>query len=121
METNWRVTCFRPTKQGVVCTKNSVSFAAESVADKECGVVLYDKEGNCYRFPFQKEGRRGNLYGLKGRGLIIVFIIITWETGLLQTLMPGKFRDWKHGERKEGGKPRDFWENGILTGRGTSL
>lgn len=71
METNWRVTCFRPTKQGVVCTKNSVSFAAESVADKECGVVLYDKEGNCYRFPFQKEGRRGNLYGLKieGEGL----------------------------------------------------
>lgn len=71
METNWRVTCFRPTKQGVVCTKNSVSFAAESVADKECGVILYDKEGNCYRFPFQKEGRRGNLYGLKidGEGL----------------------------------------------------
>ena len=71
METNWRVTCVRPTKQGVVCTKNSVSFAAESVADKECGVVLYDKEGNCYRFPFQKEGRRGNLYGLKieGEGL----------------------------------------------------
>ena len=50
METNWRVTCFRPTKQGVVCTKNSVSFAAESVADKECGVVLYDKEGNCYNY-----------------------------------------------------------------------
>lgn len=71
METNWRVTCFRPTKQGVVCTKNSVSFAAESVADKECGVILYDKGGNCYRFPFQKEGRRGNLYGLKidGEGL----------------------------------------------------
>ena len=47
------------------------SFAAESVADKECGVILYDKEGNCYRFPFQKEGRRGNLYGLKidGEGL----------------------------------------------------
>lgn len=71
METNWRVTCFRPTKQGVVCTKNSVSFAAESVVDKECGVILYDKEGNCYRFPFQEEGRRGNLYGLKidGEGL----------------------------------------------------
>lgn len=71
METNWRVTCFRPMKQGVVCTKSSVSFAAELTADKECGVILYDTEGGSFRFPFQKEGKRGNLYGLKieGEGL----------------------------------------------------
>ena len=81
------------------------------------------KKGIAIDSPFRKKAEGGICTDerLKGRGLIIVFIIITWETGLLQTLMPGKFRDWKHGERKEGGKPRDFWENGILTGRGTSL
>lgn len=71
MEENWRVSSFKPTEQGVVCTKSSASFAAELSTDKECGVILYDNKGQIRRFPFRKEGRRGNLYGLKieGKGL----------------------------------------------------
>lgn len=71
MEENWRVSYFKPARQGVVCDKNSVSFAAELSTDKDCGVILYDNKGESWRFPFQKEGKRGNLYGLKleGKGI----------------------------------------------------
>ncbi len=71
MEKQWRTTYFKPTAQGISCTGRSVSFAAELPADKECGVILYDDRGGSKRFPFQKEGKRGNLYGLKieGEGL----------------------------------------------------
>lgn len=71
MEENWRVSYFKPARQGVVCNKNSVSFAAELSTDKDCGVILYDNKGESWRFPFQKEGKRGNLYGLKleGKGI----------------------------------------------------
>jgi len=71
MEKQWKVTCFKPTGQGIASTRSCVSFAAELSTDKECGVILYDNQGGSKRFPFQKEGKRGNLYGLKieGEGL----------------------------------------------------
>ncbi len=71
MKNNWKITYFKPDRQGVFPAKDSISFAADLMTDKECGVVLYDHEGEAQRYPFSKEGQRGSLYGLKleGKGL----------------------------------------------------
>lgn len=71
MKSNWRVTWFKPVRAGVVRTKNSVSFAAELPEGRdfeECGVIVVDQKKESHRIPFQQEGRRGALYGLKLEG-----------------------------------------------------
>lgn len=110
METNWKVACFRPVKQGVVCTKSSVSFAAEFVTDKECGVVLYDREGKCFRFPFQKEGRRGNLYGLKieGEGLYNCFYNYYIEDQIITDPYAWEIQGLERWGEKRGRQTRGF-------------
>ena len=71
MEANWRVTYFKPDRQGEFFGGTSVRFAANMLTEEECGVILYDQNGRELRFPFSPEGKRGTLYGLeiKGGGL----------------------------------------------------
>ncbi len=71
MKINWNISYFKPDKQGVFLTENSVKFAAYLHTDQECGVILYDQRGETQRIPFLPEKRRGTLYGLKleGEGL----------------------------------------------------
>ena len=71
MEANWRVTYFKPDRQGEFFGGTSVRFAANMLTEEEGGVILYDQNGRELRFPFSPEGKRGTLYGLeiKGGGL----------------------------------------------------
>ncbi|GFI70704.1 glycogen operon protein GlgX [Lachnospiraceae bacterium] len=68
MKTDWKISYFRPDRQGVYPSKDSVSFAACLLTDKECGVILYDSRGRQRRFPFKEEGKRGALHGLRIEG-----------------------------------------------------
>ena len=68
MESNWRVTYFKPDRQGEFFGGTSVRFAASMLTEEECGVILYDKNGREQRFPFSPEGKRGALYGLEIEG-----------------------------------------------------
>lgn len=71
MESKWRVTYFKPDRQGDFFTKTSVRFAADMPVEEECGVILYEGDGREQRFPFSAEGKIGTLYGLEieGEGL----------------------------------------------------
>lgn len=64
MKAELKITYFKPDRQGVFRTKNSVKFATYLLTDKECGIVLYNKKGASFRIPFKEEGKRGTLYGL---------------------------------------------------------
>lgn len=68
MNTNWKITYFKPDRSGVFITGDEVAFAVELLSQKECGVILYDNKGNEQRFSFSDEGRCGSLYGIKIRG-----------------------------------------------------
>lgn len=92
MKTDWKISYFKPDRQGVYPSKDSVSFAACLLTDKECGVILYDSRGRQRRFPFKEVGKRGALHGLRieGKGSTIILTTIMWMTRLSQTLMQGK-------------------------------
>lgn len=68
MEKKWEVTYFKPEQPGISIEGNKVKFAANLLTDKDCGVILYDRRGNQKRFPFQKKGNQGTLYGLAIQG-----------------------------------------------------
>ena len=68
MKTDWKISYFKPDRQGVYPSKDSVSFAACLLTDKECGVILYDSRGRQRRFPFKEVGKRGALHGLRIEG-----------------------------------------------------
>lgn len=68
MRKNWKITYFKPDRQGVFPASDSVSFATDLMTDKECGVILYGRKGEEWRYPFSKEGKIGNLYGLRIEG-----------------------------------------------------
>ncbi len=71
MKTDWKVSYFKPDRQGVSWDGNSVELAANLQTDKECGVILYNEKGVSQRLPFHEEGKRGTLYGIRieGEGL----------------------------------------------------
>ena len=69
MRSDWKITYFKPNRQGVFSTENSVKFAAYLHTAKECGVILYDKQGTSYQIPFDPSQRYGMLYGLQIEGL----------------------------------------------------
>ncbi len=71
MDKKWKVTYFRPERPGVFIEENKVKFAANLLADEECGVIIYDHKGAQRRFPFHEKGKRGSLYGLtiEGEGI----------------------------------------------------
>ena len=64
MNKNLKITYFKPTKQGVYPVKNGFSFAEEVLDDRNSGLILYAENGEQEKIPFQKEGKRGSLYGV---------------------------------------------------------
>lgn len=65
MEHNLKITYTKPDRQGVYACGKGYFFATEAESEKECGVLLYSKEGKELRIPFKEEGRRGTLYGVQ--------------------------------------------------------
>ena len=59
-----KIIYFKPTKQGVYPIKNGFSFAEEVLDDGNSGLILYAENGEHIKIPFQKEGKRGSLYGV---------------------------------------------------------
>ncbi len=41
MRSDWKITCFKPNKEGIFPTQNGVKLATACRSDKECGVILY--------------------------------------------------------------------------------
>lgn len=68
MNTEWKVSCFKPEDAGVFPIPNGMRFAAEFPGNRECGIILYDRQGRRTRLPFSKEGRQGRLFGLQIEG-----------------------------------------------------
>lgn len=69
MNKNWEVSYFKPDEPGVFPIQDGIRLAAECPgSDKECGVVLFDKEGRHTKIPFSKEGRQGTLFGIQIKG-----------------------------------------------------
>ena len=65
MEQKLKISYFKPDRQGVFACDGGYLFATEADTDKDCGVILYTKEGNEIRIPFSNSGRRGTLYGVR--------------------------------------------------------
>lgn len=68
MNTEWKVSCFKPEEPGVFPVPNGIRFAAEFPGDRECGIILYDRQGRKTKLPFLTEGRQGRLFGLQIEG-----------------------------------------------------
>lgn len=68
MNQNLNITYYKPERQGVYPVQNGYCFAAEIQSCNECGLLLYEKNGNQHRIPFSKEGKRGSLYGIRIEG-----------------------------------------------------
>lgn len=68
MNTNWKITYFKPDRAGVFITGDEAVFAAEFLTQNECGVILYDNKGKEHKFSFSDESRCGSLYGIRIQG-----------------------------------------------------
>lgn len=68
MEQHFKITYYIPEKQGVFSYGTGYRFAAEMPHKEECGILLYDKNGQELRIPFSEEGRQGTLYGIQIEG-----------------------------------------------------
>ena len=124
MESKWRVTYFKPDRQGDFFTKTSVRFAADMPVEEECGVILYEGDGREQRFPFSAEGKIGTLYGLEIEGEGLSACTYNFYRGKQVLTSPyareihglEKWGDWQEKKRvKRGAYPAT-----ILTGRGTN-
>ncbi len=68
MDSNWKISCFKPSEPGISFIPNGVRFAAEFSGNEECGIIFYNIRGQKVKIPFSKEGRCGNLYGIQIEG-----------------------------------------------------
>ena len=68
MDLNWKISSFMPYEPGVFLIRNGIRFAAEFSGNNECGIILYDINGQKTKIPFSEEGRCGNLYGIQIEG-----------------------------------------------------
>lgn len=68
MDLNWKISSFKPYEPGVFLIRNGIRFAAELSGNNECGIILYDSNGQKTKIPFSEEGRCGNLYGIQIEG-----------------------------------------------------
>lgn len=68
MNSNWKISCFKPYEPGVFPIQNGVRFAAEFSGNEECGIIFYNIKGQTVKIPFSDEGRCGNLYGIQIEG-----------------------------------------------------
>ena len=68
MDSNWKISCFKPSEPGISFIPNGVRFAAEFSGNEECGIIFYNIKGQKVKIPFSKEGRCGNLYGIQIEG-----------------------------------------------------
>ena len=69
MRSDWKITCYKPERQGVFSFPGGVKFAATFSSKEECGILLYGPKGKEVRIPFSPEGQRGNLYGIIIEGI----------------------------------------------------
>lgn len=56
---------FRPDRKGVTVEADGIRFCTDQVSGNDCGVILYNNEGQAFTVPFAKEGSRGSLLGVK--------------------------------------------------------
>lgn len=68
MNSNWKISCFKPDEPGVFPIQNGIRFAAEFSGNEECGIIFYSIKGQTVKIPFSNEGRCGNLYGIQIEG-----------------------------------------------------
>lgn len=68
MNSDWKISCFKPFEPGVFPIQNGLRFAAEFSGNEECGIIFYNIKGQTVKIPFSKEGRCGNLYGIQIEG-----------------------------------------------------
>lgn len=65
MKPNTHITYFKPQKQGVYPVNEGYLFSTEIESFNDCGLILYEENGNEMRIPFTREGKRGALYGVR--------------------------------------------------------
>ena len=68
MNSEWKITYFKPDKLGAISKDNEINIVADIPDKTNSGVILYDQKGKEFRIPFSQEGRRGSLYGIKIEG-----------------------------------------------------
>lgn len=64
----FKITYYKPEKQGVFSTDGGYCFATELKDGGESGIIFYKKNKEEFRIPFLPEERRGTLYGIKIEG-----------------------------------------------------
>lgn len=65
MEHHFKITYYKPEKQGIFSYGTGYRFAVEMSRKEECGILLYDKNGQKFKIPFSEEGKQGTLYGIQ--------------------------------------------------------
>lgn len=68
MKQSWKITYYKPNRQGVRILPGCIRFAVDISNSKDVGLILYTPEKETLRFPFSSEGCRGTLYGIQVEG-----------------------------------------------------
>lgn len=101
MDLNWKISSFKPYEPGVFLIRNGIRFAAEFSGNNECGIILYDINGQKTKIPFSEQGRCGNLYGIQIEGESVLTCRYQYYVG--KDILPDMYAQAVCGLEKWGG------------------